>query len=195
MPNSPQAQGVTAADIALVVLTRAEEQDYGCASAVAQWDRILTALRAGPQSGDDASVAYKAAWDAGFRAGQQSEEDEIAAEDRAAIEQIATECFAAGFDTPDGTAFGVVRKVIAAALSVPPERERRDTERLDWLEAQRPNVKVGDSMAVWGGNSVSIFAPFGKTLDQEPAIARADTFRAAIDAALSATPTEERNDG
>lgn len=46
--------------------------------------------------------------------GARSQDDEqIAADDRKAIEKIASECFAAGFGTPDGTLGGMVRAMIA----------------------------------------------------------------------------------
>lgn len=51
-----------------------------------------------------------------------------------------------------------------------------DSARLDWLDGLKPNV-------IWGGNSVSVFAPFGEFIDQKPALGHGATFRAAIDAA------------
>lgn len=48
------------------------------------------------------------------------EEQEIALDDRKAIEQIASECSAAGFDTPDGTALGAVRLALRASSGSPP---------------------------------------------------------------------------
>ena len=69
------------------------------------------------------------------------------------------------------------------ALRARADAGEADTVRVDWLESQMPNITVRGALAVWAGNSVSIFAPFGQTLANEPALARAETFRAAIDAA------------
>lgn len=64
------------------------------------------------------------------------EEQQIALDDRRAIELIASECSRAGFDTPDGTALGAVRKVIAALPSSPTAPP--DTGgRVRWLTTSR----------------------------------------------------------
>jgi len=72
---------------------------------------------------------------------------------------------------------GEARRKVVGTVNRTPERERTDTERLDALEAS--DVEINGHFLYWSPRTTKLS---GRTL------------RDIIDAALSATPTEERND-
>jgi hypothetical protein len=163
-PNSPQAQGVTAEDIAQLEQLR---DSTPFPSFREFYVRILAALRAGPQSEGEPFAWFFRHTGSGVEA------------------VYCDKTQAAGARAIFGRDGGWVETLLYPALSVPPERERRDTERLDSVRDAVANVEFRDSRDL----------PFSLLDVAEDGfndgIAAA---LAAIDAALSATE-EARNDG